>query len=408
MQRFSVINYIALHKDGLDWVPGHSASPALADRKAGGIVLNAKAMRGVGLVSADGSRRKRQRVKGDHPVAATQPARGKTVKEIAAAANVSVATVSRALQRPEIVSETTRQHIHEVVKRLGYTPNALARNLRTARTRLIIALLPDIANPFFSEVIRGIEQVAHESGYSVLLGETQSSLVREQAYADMVAARQADGIITMSPRVPAIPIQGRLPVVNACEYVKDSQICSVYVDNAAAAAAAVEYLVMLGHHDIAFIAGPPSSPICVDRELGYQQALQRAGIALNPALAAVGDFSIEAGERAIDLLLSRAQPFSAVFCSNDEMAIGAMRALSARGLRVPEDVSVVGFDDIRFARYTSPALTTIAQPKNALGREATTMLIELLHDPTVPPRKRVLTADLVVRGSTAPRSPKRA
>lgn len=359
-------------------------------------------------MSTDGSRRKRQRVKGDDPVAGAQPVRGRTVKEIAAAANVSVATVSRALQRPEVVSETTRQHIHEVVKRLGYTPNALARNLRTARTRLIVALLPDIANPFFSEVIRGIEQVAHESGYSVLLGETQSSLVREQAYADMVAARQADGIITMSHRVPAIPIQGRLPVVNACEYVKDSQICSVYVDNVAAAAAAVDYLVTLGHHDIAFIAGPPSSPICVDRELGYQLALQRAGIALNPALAAVGDFSIEAGERAIDLLLSRAQPFSAVFCSNDEMAIGAMRALSARGLRVPEDVSVVGFDDIRFARYMSPALTTVAQPKNALGREATTMLIELLNDPTVPPRKRVLTADLVVRGSTAPRSPRRA
>lgn len=355
-------------------------------------------------MSGDGSKRKRQRGKGDSG-AGTQPARGKTVKEIAAAANVSVATVSRALQRPEVVSEATRQHIHEVVKRLGYTPNAQARNLRTARTRLIVALLPDIANPFFSEVIRGIEQVAHESGYSVLLGETQSSLVREQAYADMVAARQADGIITMSPRVPAIPIQGRLPVVNACEYVKDSQICSVYVDNVAAAATAVDYLVTLGHRDIAFIAGPPTSPICVDRELGYQRALQRAGIAINPVLSAIGDFSIEAGERAIELLLSRGQAFSAVFCSNDEMAIGAMRALSSHGLRVPEDVSVVGFDDIRFARYTLPALTTIAQPKNALGREATTMLIELLNDPAVPPRKRVLSADLIVRGSTAPHRP---
>ena len=394
MQWFYVIHYIALHKDQLRCSFGRRP-------KVGGIVLNAKAMGRDERVNADGSGRKRQR--GKAGAAATAPARGKTVKEIAAAANVSVATVSRALQRPEIVSETTRQHIHEVVKRLGYTPNALARNLRTARTRLIVALLPDIANPFFSEVIRGIEQVAHESGYSVLLGETQGSLVREQAYADMVAARQADGIITMSPRVPAIPIQGRLPVVNACEYVKDSQICSVYVDNVAAAATAVDYLVTLGHRDIAFIAGPPSSPICVDRELGYQRALQRAGVAVDPALTAVGDFSIEAGERAIELLLSRGQSFSAVFCSNDEMAIGALRALSSHGLRVPEDVSVIGFDDIRFARYTSPALTTIAQPKNALGREATTMLIELLNDPAVPPRKRVLSADLVVRGSTASR-----
>jgi LacI family repressor for deo operon, udp, cdd, tsx, nupC, and nupG len=354
-------------------------------------------------VSTDGSKRKRQGAKGADKNAAPQPARVRTVKEIAAIAKVSVATVSRALQRPEIVSEETRQRIHEVVKRLGYTPNALARNLRTARTRLIIALLPDIANPFFSEVIRGIEQVAHENGYSVLLGETQSSLVREQAYADMVAARQADGIITMSHRVPAIPIDGRLPVVNACEYVKDKKISSVYIDNVAAAGAAVDYLVTLGHRDIAFIAGPSSSSICVDREQGYQLALQRAKIPANPALTAVGDFSIEAGERAIDLFLSQGQSFSAVFCSNDEMAIGAMRALISHGLRVPEDVSVVGFDDIRFARYTSPPLTTVAQPKNALGREAMTMLIELLNDPEVPPRKRVLSADLVVRGSTAPR-----
>jgi LacI family repressor for deo operon, udp, cdd, tsx, nupC, and nupG len=335
---------------------------------------------------------------------ATPPARVSTVKEIAAIAKVSVATVSRALQRPEIVSEATRLRIHEVVRRMGYTPNALARNLRTARTRLIVALLPDIANPFFSEVIRGIEQVAHENGYSVLLGETQGSLVREQAYADMVAARRADGIITMSPRVPAIPLQGRLPVVNACEYVRDAQISSVYIDNVAAAGAAVDYLLTLGHRRIAFIAGPPSSPISVDREQGYRLALQRAKVALHPALVATGDFSIEAGERAVERFLAQGPSFSAVFCSNDEMAIGAMRALGSHGLRVPQDVSVIGFDDIRFARYTSPPLTTVAQPKNALGREAMAMMIELLGDPEVPPRKRVLAADLVVRGSTGPRA----
>jgi LacI family transcriptional regulator, repressor for deo operon, udp, cdd, tsx, nupC, and nupG len=353
-------------------------------------------------VNAGPAGRKRKRDESRSTDVAAQPARVRTVKEIAAIAMVSVATVSRALQRPELVSEETRLRIHEIVKRLGYTPNALARNLRTAKTRLIVALLPDIANPFFSEVIRGIEQVAYETGYSVLLGETQSNLVREQAYADMVAARQADGIITMFHRVPAIPIDGRLPLVNACEYVKDSAISSVYVDNVAAAAAAVDYLVTLGHRDIAFIAGPASSPICVDREQGYHLALQRAKIDADPALTAVGDFSIEAGERAVEMFLTQGRTFSAVFCSNDEMAIGAMRALISRGLRIPEDVSVVGFDDIRYSRYTSPPLTTVSQPKNALGREAMTMLIEILNDPDVPTRKRVLSADLVVRGSTGP------
>jgi LacI family transcriptional regulator, repressor for deo operon, udp, cdd, tsx, nupC, and nupG len=359
-------------------------------------------------VSAKESKRKRQSIDSQRTNVAPQPARVHTVKEIAAIAKVSVATVSRALQRPEIVSEKTRLRIHEVVNRLGYTPNALARNLRTARTRLIVALLPDIANPFFSEVIRGIEQVAYENGYSVLLGETQSNLVREQTYADMVAARQADGIITMFHRIPAIPMEGRLPLVNACEYVKDSAISSVYVDNVAAAATAVDYLVALGHRDIAFIAGPSSSPICVDREQGYHLALKRAKIEANPALTAIGDFSAEAGERAVELFLSQGQSFSAVFCSNDEMAIGAMRALASRGLRIPEDVSVVGFDDIRFSRYTSPPLTTVSQPKNALGREAMTMLIEILNDPEVPPRKRVLSAELVVRGSSGPCAAQRA
>src|SRR6201991_145101 len=381
LQRFYVIHYIAVQHS-------HGVTGSQRDGKR---------------VSTGGSRRKRQGDDGQRADVAPQPGRVRTVKEIAAIAKVSVATVSRALQRPEIVSEETRLRIHEVVKRLGYTPNALARNLRTARTRLIVALLPDITNPFFSEVIRGIEQVAYENGYSVLLGETQSSLVREQAYADMVAARQADGIITMFHRVPAIPIGGRLPLVNACEYVKDSAISSVYVDNVMAASAAVDYLVTLGHRDIAFIAGPSSSPICVDRELGYHLALKRAKIAVDPALTAVGDFSIEAGERAVELFLSQGQSFSAVFCSNDEMAIGAMRALTSRGRGIPEDVSVVGLDDIRFSRYTSPPLTTVSQPKNALGREAMTMLIEILNDPEVPPRKRVLSAELVVRGSTGPR-----
>jgi len=379
---------------------------ALAGSPAGGIVPHQSAAWEAGIREFQGIRQGqagRARKDGKRAQAEAQPARVSTVKEIAAIAKVSVATVSRALQRPEVVSESTRQRIHEVVKRLGYTPNALARNLRTARTRLIVALLPDIANPFFSEVIRGIEQVAHENGYSVLLGETQSSQVREQAYADMVAARQADGIITMSPRVPSIPIQGRLPVVNACEYVKDGQISSVYIDNVAAAGVAVDYLAMLGHREIAFVAGPPSSPICVDREQGYRLALQRAELPANPGLVVTGDFSIEAGERAVEQLLAQGQPFTALFCSNDEMAIGALRALRSHGLRVPEDVSVVGFDDIRFARYTSPPLTTIAQPKNALGREAMSMMLELLNDAEVPPRKRVLTADLVVRGSTMPR-----
>jgi LacI family repressor for deo operon, udp, cdd, tsx, nupC, and nupG len=250
-------------------------------------------------------------------------------------------------------------------------------------------------------VIRGMEQVAHESGYSVLLGDTQSSLARAQAYADMVAARQVDGLITLMRHLPKLQVSGRLPIVNACEYVKSRDITSVRVDNVAAAKSAVSHLLTLGHRRIAFVSGPADSPISVDRQRGYVAALQQAGVSSSQSLIAPGDFSMESGVRAIEYFLARKRKFTAVFCSNDEMAIGAMRGLATHGLDVPGDVSIVGFDDIRFARYTTPPLTTIAQPKNELGREAMRMLIELLNDPSTPVLKRVLSADLVVRGSTA-------
>lgn len=332
-----------------------------------------------------------------------RPRRLQTIREVAKAANVSVATVSRTLQMPQVVAETTRQRVYDTVARLGYTPNAQARTLRTARTRLVIALVPDIANPFFSEVIRGMEQVAHQNGYSVLLGDTQNSLAREQVYADMIPARQADGLITLLPHFPHLPPEWRLRLVNACEYIKDKNVTSVYIDNVQAASTAVNHLITLGHRDIAFISGPSSRPICADREHGYKLALREAGLRVSPSLIVSGDFSFEAGARGVETLVASKQKFTALFCANDEMAIAAMVTLKMHGMRVPEDVSVVGFDDIRFARYCDPTLTTIAQPKNQLGGEAMTMLIEALNGGEVSPRKRVLPTELVIRRSTARR-----
>jgi len=339
--------------------------------------------------------------RGKKKAAQERPRLSQTIKEVAEAANVSVATVSRTLQMPQVVAESTRRRVHDAISRLGYTPNAQARTLRTARTRLVIALVPDIANPFFSEVIRGMEQVAHENGYSVLLGDTQNSLAREQAYADMVPARQADGLITLLPHIPRLPTQWRSQLVNACEYVTDKHVTSVYVDNVKAAYTAVEHLITLGHREIAFISGPNSRRICADRERGYEQALREANLRVNPSLVVNGDFSFEAGARGVEALFASKQKFTALFCANDEMAIAALVTLKMRGLRVPEDVSVVGFDDIRFARYCDPPLTTIAQPKKQLGGEAMTLLIEILSGIDTPPRKRVLPTELIIRNSTA-------
>jgi LacI family repressor for deo operon, udp, cdd, tsx, nupC, and nupG len=273
--------------------------------------------------------------------------------------------------------------------------------LRTSRTRLVIALVPDIANPFFAEVIRGIEQVAHAHRYSVLLGDTQNSPAREQAYADMITARKADGLISLVPRIPRHHGKSRFPFVNACEYVPDDTVTRVHVDNVAAAISATTHLISLGHTRIAYIGGPKPSAICLDRQKGYETALRQAGLRVHKALISEGDFSVESGISATQHLLSSRQPFTAIFCANDEMALGSLQALRSVGLKVPHDVSVVGFDDIRYARYSDPPLTTVAQPKTDLGREAMRSLLEILDNSATPACERILAARLVVRGSTA-------
>jgi LacI family repressor for deo operon, udp, cdd, tsx, nupC, and nupG len=334
--------------------------------------------------------------------AETQVGRPGNIRDVAAAARVSVATVSRTVQTPDLVAEPTRRRVLAAIQRVGYRPNMQARILRTARSQVIVALVPDIANPFFAEVIRGIERVAHEHRYSVLLGDTEHSATREQAYADLVGTRQADGLITLMPRVPAIAAPQPWPIVNACEYVVDPAIASVHIDNAAAATSIVGYLLSLGHREIAFVSGPMTSPICVDREQGYANAVAGAAVAHDPRLTVRGDFSVESGLRAVEALFSRGATFTAVFCSNDEMAIGVVRGLRLRGLSVPQDVSVAGFDDIRIARHYDPPLTTVAQPMERIGREAAAMLLGILADPHAPRERRVLPTELVVRASTGP------
>ncbi len=334
-----------------------------------------------------------------------KPPRRSNIREVAAAARVSVATVSRTLAMPEVVLPETRRRVEQVIRRLGYMPNVQARSLRTARTNVIVALVPDISNPFFAEVIRGIEQVALQNRYSVLLGDTQYNVEREQVYADLVSAGQADGLITLQAHIPRITNAGARPIVNACEYVTDPAITSVYADNLGGARMAIEYLLTLGHRSIASISGPMKSPLSIDRQRGFENTLAAAGIRRNRKLTVEGDFSAESGIRCAGTLFARGVPFTAIFCANDEMAIGALRAIKTRGLRVPEDISVVGFDDIRFARFIDPPLTTIAQPMGDIGREAATLLIEILNNADAVPRKHMLPTQLVVRGSTAPARP---
>ncbi len=322
-----------------------------------------------------------------------------TIKQVARAANVSVATISRALQTPDLVAPETLARVREAVRRLSYVPNVQARNLRTARTRVIVALVPDITNSFFGEIIRGIERGAYETGYSILLGDTQYDESRERNYANLIANGQVDGLLTLMPHLPALFQDRHFPIVSACEIVDNDQISRIWVDNMGGVREAVRYLASLGHRSIAYIGGRPGSPVSRDREAGYNLAVAELGLVSDPRLKAEGRFTAQSGVDAAVQLRAVGAGFTAVCCANDEMALGVIQELRRQGVRVPEDVSIVGFDDIALARFFDPPLTTVMQPKERLGFEAISMLLEQLANPLAAPHTIMLPTELVIRDS---------
>jgi LacI family transcriptional regulator, repressor for deo operon, udp, cdd, tsx, nupC, and nupG len=265
--------------------------------------------------------------------------------------------------------------------------------------------VPDISNAFFAAIIRGIEKVAYENSYNVLLGDSQNDANRERAYAQLIASKQVDGLITLMPRLPLLSMNGRMPIVNASSYVEDDSITRVHIDNVAAAREATDLLIAMGHNRIALVLGNIQSPVFADRERGYRAALMASGIKPSAKWIASGDLSVEAGIAATQLLFSREPLLTAIFCANDEMALGAIKAIRSMGKSVPDDVSVIGFDDTPLAKFFDPPLTTVAQPSALIGEEAMRLLLEILNDPATPPQRRILSTQLIVRGSTARQTP---
>jgi LacI family repressor for deo operon, udp, cdd, tsx, nupC, and nupG len=330
-----------------------------------------------------------------------------TIKDVARLAGVSTATVSRALSEPGKVSEATRSKVHQAVSECGYVANTLASNFRRRRTGIVVVLVPDISNPFYSSIIQGVERLALKHNYRILLGDTQNNPERERAYSEMVSQRQADGIICLGMNIPFPYRKGRTtvdpnwpPFVMACEYDGVIPIPTVCIDNVRAGQDAVNHLLDLGHRNIAFINGPKDSPICRDRLKGFQAAMLAAGVQVPSAWLKRGDFSLLSGKRGMESILSCDIKPSAVFCANDEMAIGAIQAARDFGLELPRDLSVVGFDDIRFASFTHPALTTIHQPRKQMGEQAMLLMLDILDKCTHRATRVVLSHELIIRNST--------
>jgi DNA-binding LacI/PurR family transcriptional regulator len=332
-----------------------------------------------------------------------QLSRQPSIKDIARLARVSHPTVSRALQNSPLVNPATAAKIRKIAETAGYRASAVARGLVTRRTRTIGLVVTTVADPFASEVVYGIEQAANDRGYAVFLADSNSDAERERKVVQELAERRVDGIIVTSSRVGSdyLPMLAELhvPMVLVNDQYPGEFVHSVMIANQEGSHAATEHLIELGHRRIGYVGDRSGYQSDTERLAGYKQALAEAGIKFVGELAVEGDGRPEAAIAAVDGLLKLADPPTAVCCYNDMTALGAMRAIRERGLRVPEDVSVTGFDDLFFAEYLEPQLTTVRQPMRRMGEMAMENLFKLLSGEDSVAQVRV-EAELIVRGST--------
>jgi LacI family transcriptional regulator len=304
-----------------------------------------------------------------------------TLEMVAQAAGVSPSTVSRILNGTAVVSGDKREAVDKAVATLGYVPDPLARGLAGGRTLSIGVVTQSMDSPFYGVALRGIEDELDKRGYNALFVSGHWNATEEARCVEVLRSRRVDGIIVLTGRLSDQALRTcakALPIVVAGRVLKAPGLHSLKFDDAAGARMATEHLLTLGHRRIACIAGDPLHPDAVERQRGYREALEQAGIPYESALVAPGQFHEESGRLAMEHLLDSRQRFTAVFACNDQMAFGAALALYRRGLRVPDDVSLVGFDDLAGANYAIPPLSTVQQPGYELGRIAAQAMLQLL------------------------------
>lgn len=329
-----------------------------------------------------------------------------TIQDVARVARVSTATVSRALSYPERVSKETRRVVIDAIERTGYTVNQTARNLRRKQSGAIVVLVPNLGNPFFSKILSGIEATVSREGLNVLIADTRQPQVSPRLIGEYLFANRADGLILLDGAIRPDLIPGapgkRPPIVYCCEWNEDSDLPSVRFDNCGGAALAVRHLHGLGHRRIGHILGPEDNVLTKEREHGVREALGQLGLEARSDWFFDGDFSLAAGARAAAQWLALDERPTAVAAANDEMACGFISGLHRAGVSVPDDVSVVGFDDIDIAEQFIPALTTVRQPRSEIGESAATALIDRIRGGGSGDVAEVKTlgAELIVRSSS--------
>lgn len=313
------------------------------------------------------------------------------------------------MSTPERVSEAARERVFEAVRQTGYAINQAARSLRLRAARTILTAVPNIGNPFYSTIIEAVIRTASERGYSVLvasrLGEDPNRWLN-----DYLLSNRADGLLVFdgsfdtSSLHEIVPAGESLPLVAAYDELPDPQVNSVLTDNRAAAHRAVQHLYGYGHRRIAHIAGPTRNNKPNERLVGFHEGMQQAGLSVEPEWVVPGDYSMVKGVLAADRIMALKDRPTAVFCGNDEMAIGFISRIRELGFDCPRDISVMGFDDIAVSRHYFPPLTTMRQPREQIGQMATEAVIDIIEGtlPEPGPIHIMLTAPLIVRASTAP------
>ncbi|MFI7209384.1 LacI family DNA-binding transcriptional regulator [Micromonospora aurantiaca (nom. illeg.)] len=328
-----------------------------------------------------------------------------TIYDVARRAGVSPATVSRVLNGRASVDPDMAARVRQAAQDLDYRPNAVARSLRRSRTSLWAVIISDIGNPFFTSMVRGVEDVAQEAGFSVVLCNGDEDPEKEARYVAAALAERMAGVIISSSGRPALIsrlVQARIPVVAIDRQPRGVEVDTVLVDNTHGAEQATAHLVGSGYRRIACITGPRRISTAMQRLRGYQRALKASGRQTTEDLIRYADFREEGGYRAMASLLETAEPPDAVFAANNLMTVGALECLVDNGIGVPDPFGIVGFDDIPWAHLVRPSLSTVAQPTYDLGRTAATLLVERIADPAKAPSTVVLHTELRVRDSSAP------
>lgn len=328
---------------------------------------------------------------------------GVTIKDIAEKANVSITTVSMIINnKGDSFSEETRKKVLEIVKEMNYKPNALARSLVTKKTKTIGLILPDITNPFYPEIARAIEDVANSLGYNLILCNTDNKVEKEIEYIEILKEKYVDGIIfttsSFSNTRKFKDTIGDIPILILDENLDMEYTHGVFVDNIEGGYLAGKHLLDLGHRNIACITGPLVSKNSLDRLKGLEKAFLDYGFQIDENLIIEGSFKVESGMEAIDRL--KWGSYTALFASNDMMAYGAYKALKGRGIRIPEDISIVGFDDLVFSQILEPGLTTIRQPTYKIGLTAIQILIDLIEEKNIDDKIIIYKPELIIRDST--------